>query len=108
MVAIIALIVLGPERLPKAAKTLGIWIAKAKRSFYAIKEEIDRELEVQELKRKVAEQQAQIEQANPLNTIHQQLSTQQTQIDQADRQQSDTDVSQSSTSQHSDKQNDGH
>ncbi|MGX5172795.1 Sec-independent protein translocase protein TatB [Aliikangiella sp. IMCC44653] len=56
IIGIIALIVLGPERLPKAARTVGLWIGKAKYSFNSIKNEIERELQVQELQEKIKQQ----------------------------------------------------
>ncbi len=60
LIGIIALIVLGPERLPKAARTVGLWIGKAKQGFDSIKTEIDRELKVKELQQQLAEQKAKI------------------------------------------------
>jgi len=61
LIGIIALIVLGPERLPKAARTLGLWIGKAKQGFESIKTEIDRELKVKELQQQLAEEKAKLE-----------------------------------------------
>lgn len=50
MVAIVALVVLGPERLPKFARAAGLWLGRARRSLAAIKQEIDLELKTAELK----------------------------------------------------------
>ena len=61
LIGIIALIVLGPERLPKAAGTVGLWIGKAKQGFDSIKTEIDRELKVKELQQQIADQKAKLE-----------------------------------------------
>ena len=61
LIGIIALIVLGPERLPKAARTVGLWVAKAKQGFESVKIEIDRELKVQELQQQIKEQKEKIE-----------------------------------------------
>ncbi|MCQ4346366.1 Sec-independent protein translocase protein TatB [Pseudomonas stutzeri] len=44
LVALVALLVLGPERLPGAARTAGLWIGRLKRSFAAIKSEVEREI----------------------------------------------------------------
>ncbi|HAR30669.1 MAG TPA: twin-arginine translocase subunit TatB, partial [Gammaproteobacteria bacterium] len=33
LVAIVALVVLGPERLPSALRTLGLWLGRLRRSF---------------------------------------------------------------------------
>ncbi|MBC7209980.1 MAG: twin-arginine translocase subunit TatB, partial [Pseudomonas sp.] len=43
LVGLVALLVLGPERLPGAARTAGLWIGRLKRSFNAIKMEVERE-----------------------------------------------------------------
>jgi sec-independent protein translocase protein TatB len=53
LIAVIALIILGPERLPKVARTAGLWIGKGRRMFADVKRDIDRELreaEVADLK----------------------------------------------------------
>lgn len=50
IIAVIALIVLGPERLPRAARTVGLWVGKARRTLAEVKRDIDRELDATELK----------------------------------------------------------
>lgn len=62
LVAIIALLILGPERLPVAARTVGTWIGKAKHAFSSVKDEINRELQIEELRKQIKEQQEQVEQ----------------------------------------------
>lgn len=44
LVALVALVVLGPERLPGAARTAGLWVGRLKRSFAALKTEVEREI----------------------------------------------------------------
>jgi sec-independent protein translocase protein TatB len=55
MVLVIALIVIGPERLPAFAKKVGRFIGKAKRSFENVKREVQSELETEELNKRLAE-----------------------------------------------------
>lgn len=50
LVALVALLVLGPERLPGAARTAGLWIGRLKRSFAAIKSEVEREIGADEIR----------------------------------------------------------
>ncbi|CAD5375379.1 Sec-independent protein translocase protein TatB [Pseudomonas sp. OF001] len=50
LVALVALVVLGPERLPGAARTAGLWIGRLKRSFAAIKTEVEREIGADEIR----------------------------------------------------------
>jgi sec-independent protein translocase protein TatB len=53
LVALVALVVLGPERLPGAARTAGLWIGRLKRSFAAIKSEVEREIGADEIRRQL-------------------------------------------------------
>jgi len=50
IIAVIALIILGPERLPRAARTAGLWVGKARRTLAEVKRDIDRELDASDLK----------------------------------------------------------
>lgn len=50
LVALVALLVLGPERLPGAARTAGLWVGRLKRSFAAIKTEVEREIGADEIR----------------------------------------------------------
>ena len=58
LVLMVALVVVGPERLPGLARTVGLWLGKAKRIVTDIKTEIDRELAAAELKKALDEQEA--------------------------------------------------
>lgn len=54
IIAVVALLVLGPDKLPVAVKTCGMWIGRIKRSVTAIQHEISEELRVEELRRTTA------------------------------------------------------
>ena len=51
LIAVVALVVLGPERLPKAARFAGLWVRRARAQWDSVKQELERELEAEELKR---------------------------------------------------------
>ena len=51
----IALLVLGPERLPKAARFAGLWVRKARAQWFAMKNELEQELAHEELRRSLQE-----------------------------------------------------
>ncbi|MFY0729605.1 Sec-independent protein translocase protein TatB [Pseudomonas sp. NFX15] len=53
LVGLVALLVLGPERLPGAARTAGLWVGRLKRSFNAIKQEVEREIGADEIRRQL-------------------------------------------------------
>ena len=51
IIAVVALFVLGPERLPKAARFTGLWVRKARAQWYAVKSELELELAQDEMKK---------------------------------------------------------
>lgn len=58
IIGVVALVVLGPERLPVVARTAGEWIGKAQRFVAQVKSDINRESELAELKKLQEEAQA--------------------------------------------------
>jgi sec-independent protein translocase protein TatB len=66
IIAVVALIVIGPERLPKVARTAGLLLARLQRYVNDVKADINREMQLEELKKlqqQVAEQTRGIEQS---------------------------------------------
>jgi len=57
LIGVVALVVIGPERLPKVARTAGLWVGRMRGFVTSVKADIDRELRADELKR-IMEQQA--------------------------------------------------
>ena len=55
VIAVVALIVLGPEKLPKTARTLGHLFGRLQRYVSDVKADINRELQLEELKKLQAE-----------------------------------------------------
>ena len=53
LVGLVALMVLGPERLPGAVRTTGLWVGRLKRSFSNIKAEVEREIGADEIRRQL-------------------------------------------------------
>ena len=53
LVAVIALVVLGPERLPQAIRTTAYWVGKIRRSFQSVKEELEREIDADGIKQQL-------------------------------------------------------
>jgi sec-independent protein translocase protein TatB len=51
VIGAVALVVLGPERLPKVARQVGDWVGKAQRYVSQVKSDISREIELAELKK---------------------------------------------------------
>ena len=51
VIGIVALVVIGPERLPKVARTLGHLLGRAQRYVHDVKSDINREIQLDELKK---------------------------------------------------------
>ncbi len=51
LIGVVALLVVGPERLPGLARTVGAWVGKARRLVNSVKADIDREMRAEELKK---------------------------------------------------------
>ncbi|WP_025770547.1 Sec-independent protein translocase protein TatB [Thioalkalivibrio sp. HK1] len=54
LISIIALLVVGPERLPKMVRTIGLWMGRIRRYINQAKNDIDREVRLQEWKEQLA------------------------------------------------------
>lgn len=51
LIALVALIVLGPERLPKAARHVGLWVRRARAQWHAVRSELENELADEDMRR---------------------------------------------------------
>ncbi|MDD2737608.1 MAG: Sec-independent protein translocase protein TatB [Methylomonas lenta] len=58
MVGLIALLVIGPERLPKAARIAGFWLGKTRNTIANVKAEIKQELHAEEMRQLLQQQQS--------------------------------------------------
>lgn len=50
LIAIIGLVVLGPERLPTAVRTASLWLGRLRRQFNQIRTEVEREIGADEIR----------------------------------------------------------
>ncbi len=53
LVGVVALVVLGPEKLPGAIRTASLWIGRLRRSFNNIKQDIEKEIGADEIRRQL-------------------------------------------------------
>ena len=61
IIAVVALLVLGPERLPRAARMAGLWVRRARAQWYSVQADLERELAQEEYKRSVGKPLADLE-----------------------------------------------
>lgn len=62
LLAVIGLIVLGPERLPNVARTLGLWAGRARMYVRNLTSELEREVNTADLRRDLASMRDEVEQ----------------------------------------------
>ncbi|MDX9951287.1 MAG: Sec-independent protein translocase protein TatB [Methylophilaceae bacterium] len=76
LIAIVALVVIGPEKLPKVARTVGSLLGRMQRYVATVKQDVERELQMAELKKmqQDIEQNARTLQSGVENSIHAGLS----------------------------------
>jgi sec-independent protein translocase protein TatB len=53
LIMVVALLVIGPDKLPGLARTAGLWVGKAQAMVRSVKADIDRELAAEDLKKSV-------------------------------------------------------
>jgi sec-independent protein translocase protein TatB len=63
LLALIALIVLGPEKLPHAARTAGVFMRRVRTGWDSVRAEVERELQIEEIRRQARETAARAEAA---------------------------------------------
>ena len=51
--AIVGLVVIGPERLPEAVRTIGLWVGRIKRSLRETREELERQVGMEDVRRQL-------------------------------------------------------
>ncbi len=60
LILVLALIVIGPEKLPQVARTVGHWVGRARKYIEGVKNEVEKEFDTAELKRMLHNQEVQI------------------------------------------------
>lgn len=56
LIGLVSLLVIGPEKLPKAARVAGFWVGKTRNMVASIKTEIKEELQAEEMRQIIKEQ----------------------------------------------------
>jgi sec-independent protein translocase protein TatB len=78
VIGVVALIVIGPERLPKVARTAGLLLGRLQRYVSDVKADINREMQLDELKR--VQQQVATEARNMEVSVNAQLQSVETEL----------------------------
>jgi sec-independent protein translocase protein TatB len=88
LIGVVALVVLGPERLPRVARTAGALFGRAQRYINDVKSEVTREIELEELRRMKTDFESAAHEVssaarNVENTIHQTVQAEQAELTEA-------------------------
>ena len=81
VIALVALIVIGPERLPKVARTAGILLGRLQRYVNDVKSHINREIQLDELKKMQQEVATQVREVE--HSVTEQMKTVETELNQS-------------------------
>ncbi|AXI01581.1 Sec-independent protein translocase protein TatB [Aquirhabdus parva] len=84
----VALIVLGPEKLPHAARMAGAWYGRIRRSIATIQAEIEQEVNLAEMRKRMNDELEKIRQAeqsigSEMNSIHQNIQGEMSSLEQS-------------------------
>ena len=69
VVSVVALLVIGPEKLPETIRTLSLWIGRVQRSFASIRQEIESELGADEIRQQLHNESIMKELEDTKNTL---------------------------------------
>ena len=72
LIGLVALLVVGPERLPRLAYTAGKWLGKGRSMLGSVKAEIDKEMKAEELREILEKQKRQL---NPIQDVIEETSS---------------------------------
>lgn len=57
LISVIALLILGPQRLPEVLRTIGLWMGRMRRVYNNVRQEIDREVGMDDIRRQLHNEQ---------------------------------------------------
>ena len=57
IVSVLALVILGPQRLPVVMRTMGLWLGRMRRIYTNVRQEIDREVGMDDIRRQLHNEQ---------------------------------------------------
>lgn len=69
LLAVIALVVLGPEKLPHAARMTGAWVSRIRRMLVSVQADIENEVAAAEMRERIKKELEKAKAASGLDTI---------------------------------------
>ena len=71
VISVVALLVIGPEKLPETIRTISLWIGRIQRSFASIRREIESEIGADEIRQQLHNESIMKELEETRNTLQQ-------------------------------------
>ena len=71
VVSVVALLVIGPEKLPETIRTMSLWVGRFQRTFASIRQEIESELGADEIRQQLHNEKVMKELEKTKNTLQQ-------------------------------------
>lgn len=75
LIALITLVVMGPERLPEAIRTLSLWIGRLKQRFASARQELEKEVGMDDIRHQLHNEQVLRELEDQKNELEQSLNS---------------------------------
>ncbi len=75
LLAVIALVVLGPEKLPHAARMAGAWVGRIRRMIVSVQADIENEVAAAEMRERIKKEMEKVKAASGLNEARAALDT---------------------------------
>ena len=75
LLAIIALVVLGPEKLPHAARMTGAWVGRIRRMIVSVQADIENEVAAAEMRERIKQEMEKVKAASGLDEAQETLNT---------------------------------
>ena len=69
VVSVVALLVIGPEKLPETIRTMSLWVGRIQRSFASIRQEIESEIGADEIRQQLHNESIMKELKDTKNTL---------------------------------------
>ena len=75
LLAVIALVVLGPEKLPHAARMTGAWVGRIRRMIVSVQADIENEVAAAEMRERIKQEMEKVKAASGLDEAQETLNT---------------------------------
>lgn len=73
VIGVVALIVIGPNRLPETIRTLALWLGRARRTYSQFRRDLEQEIGADEIRRELHNEEIMAQLRDTQNQLHQNI-----------------------------------